>query len=157
MESLCMLCKHLGSFYVNRNQSITYDDKQIGKYYSIFVNTMAAIARSFNAQIVKASESSLMFYFPKTSDRTNTSAFEDILECCLTMIAASPVINSGLHEEGFSSSSFVSYKISANYGKVEVATSGSKNIDLFGSTVNILLKNKCQGCTKWNSIRRRLV
>jgi CheY-like chemotaxis protein len=40
-----------------------------------------------------------------------------------------------------SSSSFISYKISANYGKVEVARSGSsQNIDLFGSTVNICSK-----------------
>jgi CheY-like chemotaxis protein len=116
----------IGFFDINRNQSITYNDKQIGKYCSIFVNTMAAIARSFNAQIVKSSGSSLMIYFPRTSDSTNTSAFKDILECCLTMIAAN---------------SFISYKISANYGKVEVARSGSsQNIDLFGSTVNICSK-----------------
>ena len=102
---------------------------------------MAAIARSFNAQIVKSSGSSLMIYFPRTSDPTNTSAFKDILECCLTMIAANSVINSKLHEEGLSSSSFISYKVSANYGKVEVARSGSsQNIDLFGSTVNICSK-----------------
>jgi two-component system, OmpR family, response regulator ChvI len=102
---------------------------------------MAAIARSFNAQIVKSSESSLMIYFPRTSDPTNASAFKDILECCLTMIAANSVINSKLHEEGYYSSSFISYKISANYGKVEVARSGSsQNIDLFGSTVNICSK-----------------
>jgi CheY-like chemotaxis protein/class 3 adenylate cyclase len=140
-QNLCVcFINTVGSFDINRNQSITYSDKQIGKYYSIVVNTMAAIARSFNAQIVKASESSLMIYFPKTSDRTNTSAFKDMLECCLTMIAANPVINSRLHEEGFSSS-FISFKISANYGKVEVARSGSsQNIDLFGSTVNICSK-----------------
>jgi hypothetical protein len=70
----------IGFFDINRNQSITYNDKQIGKYCSIFVNTMAAIARSFNAQIVKSSRSSLMIYFPRTSDSTNTSAFKDILE-----------------------------------------------------------------------------
>ena len=141
-QNLCVcFISIIGFFDINRNQSITHNDKQIGKYYSIFVNTMAAIARSFNAQIVKSSGSSLMIYFPRTSDPTNTSAFKDILECCLTMIAANSVINSKLHEEGLSSSSFISYKISANYGKVEVARSGSsQNIDLFGSTVNICSK-----------------
>jgi hypothetical protein len=78
----------IGFFDINRNQSITHNDKQIGKYHSIFINTMAAIARSFNAQIVKPSGSSIMIYFPRTSDPTNTPAFKDILECCLTMIAA---------------------------------------------------------------------
>jgi CheY-like chemotaxis protein len=141
-QNLCVcFISMIGFFNINRNQSITYNDKQIGKYCSIFVNTMAAIARSFNAQIVKSSRSSLMIYFPRTSDSTNTSAFKDILECCLTMIAANSVINFKLHEEGLSSSSFISYKISANYGKVEVARSGSsQNIDLFGSTVNICSK-----------------
>jgi two-component system, OmpR family, response regulator ChvI len=141
-QNLCVcFISMIGFFDINRNQSITHNDKQIGKYHSIFINTMAAIARSFNAQIVKSSGSSIMIYFPRTSDPTNTPAFKDILECCLTMIAANHVINSKLHEVGLSSSSFISYKISANYGKVEVARSGSsQNIDLFGSTVNICSK-----------------
>jgi two-component system, OmpR family, response regulator ChvI len=141
-QNLCVcFISMIGFFDINRNQSITHNDKQIGKYQSIFINTMAAIARSFNAQIVKSSGSSIMIYFPRTLDPTNTPAFKDILECCLTMIAANHVINSKLHEEGLSSSSFISYKISANYGKVEVARSGSsQNIDLFGSTVNICSK-----------------
>jgi hypothetical protein len=77
-QNLCVcLIRITGFFDIYRNQSITYNDKQIGKYCSIFVNTMSALARSFNAQIVKASGSSLMIYFPRTSDPTNISTFNN--------------------------------------------------------------------------------
>jgi hypothetical protein len=65
---------------------------------------MAAIARNFNAKIIKNTASSLIFYFPKTStiisldssssltsdNGTDTyePAFRDVMECGITMIAA---------------------------------------------------------------------
>jgi CheY-like chemotaxis protein len=54
------------------------------------------------------------------------------------MILARDVINTKLHSENLPS---VSYRISADYGRVEVATStSSKGEDLFGSTMNICAK-----------------
>jgi CheY-like chemotaxis protein len=55
------------------------------------------------------------------------------------MILARDIINAKLHSEGLPS---VSYRISADYGKVEVATSTSSRggEDLFGSTMNICAK-----------------
>jgi two-component system, OmpR family, response regulator ChvI len=90
------------------------DPDKIRRYYSIFINTMAAIARNFNAKIIKNTASSLIFYFPKTStisldssslasdNRTNSyeHAFKDVIECGITMIAASDIINAKLKEEG---------------------------------------------------------
>jgi hypothetical protein len=88
------------------------DPDKIGRYYSVFINTTAAIARNFNAKIIKNTASSLIFYFPKTStiplasslandNGTNTfePAFRDVMECGITMIMASDIINAKLKEE----------------------------------------------------------
>ena len=116
--------------------------RKIGQYYSIFINTMAVLVKNYTAKIVKNAGDALIFYFPKTSDSSNEAAFKDILECFTTMILARDIINAKLHSENLPS---VSYRISADYGRVEVATSASsKSQDLFGSTMNI--------CAKINSI-----
>jgi two-component system, OmpR family, response regulator ChvI len=115
--------------------------KNIGQYYSIFINTMAILAKNYGAKIVKSAGDALIFYFPDSSDPTNEAAFKDILECFTTMILARDIINAKLHSEGGNLPS-VSYRISADYGKVEVATSTSSKgrEDLFGSTMNICAK-----------------
>jgi two-component system, OmpR family, response regulator ChvI len=123
------------------------------RYYSVFINTMAAIARNFGAKIIKNTASSIIFYFPKTSTSLDSSfstsdtttitfesALRDVIECGITMIAASEVINTKLREEGGLPSLY--YKISADYGRVEVARSVSSpnTDDLFGSTMNVCAK-----------------
>jgi CheY-like chemotaxis protein/class 3 adenylate cyclase len=114
------------------------DRQKIGQYYSIFINTMAILVKNYGAKIVKNAGDALIFYFPETSDSSNEAAFNDILECFTTMILARDVINTKLHSENLPS---VSYRISADYGRVEVATStSSKGEDLFGSTMNICAK-----------------
>jgi class 3 adenylate cyclase len=68
------------------------------------------------------------------------SAFKSVFECGLTMISVNPIINAKLQkeEEGLPN---LSYRISANYGRVEVASSlTSTGEDLFGSTVNLCSK-----------------
>jgi hypothetical protein len=66
------------------------------------------------------------------------SFFHNVLECGLVMIQANSGLNSNLHGNGPPS---ISYKISANYGKVELATSiNSNGVDLFGPAVNICSK-----------------
>src|ERR671923_2280557 len=113
--------------------------KKIGQYYSIFINTMAILVKNYGAKIVKSAGDALIFYFPQTSDTSNEEAFNDAFECFTTMILARDIINAKLHSEGLPS---VSYRISADYGKVEVATSTSSRggEDLFGSTMNICAK-----------------
>jgi CheY-like chemotaxis protein/class 3 adenylate cyclase len=115
------------------------DRRKIGQYYSIFINTMALLAKNYGAKIVKNAGDVTIFYFPDSSDPANESAFKDILECFTTMILARDIINEKLHSEENLPS--VSYRISADYGRVEVATStSSKGEDLFGSTMNICAK-----------------
>ena len=116
------------------------DAEKIRKYYSIFINTMAAIARNFGAKIIKNTGTSLVYFFPKTSSTDNRSAFIDVIECGITMIAASNTINEKLREEGGLPPLY--YRISADYGSVEVARSitSPDTEDLFGSTMNICAK-----------------
>ncbi|MFZ0513312.1 MAG: response regulator [Candidatus Nitrosopolaris sp.] len=115
--------------------------EKVRKYYGIFLNTMAAIARNLGAKIIKNVGDCLIFCYPRTSDPSNKSAFNDVLECCITMIEARNTINQKLHEEELPS---LSYRISADYGRVEVARSAtSQSDDLFGPIMNM--------CSKINS------
>jgi two-component system, OmpR family, response regulator ChvI len=113
--------------------------EKIKRYYFTFINTMAAIARNFGANIIKNTGDSLIYYFPKTSDSDNISDFKSVIDCGLTMIAVNPIINAKLQEELLLQS--LRYRISADYGRVEIAKSlTSTNEDLFGPTVSICAK-----------------
>jgi two-component system, OmpR family, response regulator ChvI len=115
-----------------------FDRQKVGQYYSVFINTMAIMAKNYGAKIVKNAGDALIFYFPDSSDPANEAAFKDAFECFTTMILARDIINAKLHSVNLPS---VSYRISADYGRVEVATStSSKSEDLFGSTMNICAK-----------------
>ncbi len=118
--------------------TISHPDK-IRRYYSIFINIMAAIARNFDAKIIKNTGTSLIYYFPKTSNPRNLAVFIDVIECGVTMMTANKVINMKLKEEALPS---MHYKISADYGTFEVARSLSSpdTDDLFGSTMNVCAK-----------------
>src|SRR5215211_1624308 len=84
------------------------------KYYSIIFNTIVSIARSFDAKIVKNLGDGLVCYFPKTYNPTYESAFKDVIECGLTIIAARHIINTKFCEEKLPT---INYRISADYGK----------------------------------------
>jgi two-component system, OmpR family, response regulator ChvI len=116
------------------------DAEKIKRFYSIFINTMAAIARSFGANVIKNTGDSLIYYFPETVHLSdNASSFKNVFECGLTMISANPIVNANLQKENGSPN--LSYRISADYGRVEVATSlTSATEDLFGPTVNLCAK-----------------
>jgi len=114
------------------------DHQKIRQYYSLFINTMAVLLRNYGGKIVKNAGDALIFYFPDSSDSANESAFKDILECFTVMILARDIINSKLDAHNLLP---VSYRISADYGRVEVATStSSRTEDLFGSPMNICAK-----------------
>ena len=116
------------------------NSEKIKRYYSIFINTMAAIARNFGANIIKNTGDSLIYYFPKTADSSNNmSTFKSVFECGLTMISVNPIVNAKLQKEEALPN--LSYRISADYGRVEVAKSlTSTSEDLFGPTVNLCAK-----------------
>jgi two-component system, OmpR family, response regulator ChvI len=124
--------------------SYTANSEKTREYYSIFLNTIASIAKGFDAKIIKNVGDGLVCYFPKTSDRKNDSAFQDIIGFGVTAMAARHNINRIMHEKKLPYA--INYRISVDYGRVEVAetvASGGEE-DLFGSPMNL--------CAKINSI-----
>jgi two-component system, OmpR family, response regulator ChvI len=115
------------------------NSEDVAKYYSIFINTMASIARNFGAEVVKNVGDSVIFFFPKTSETsTDKTPFLDVLKCGLTMGVAHVPMNEKYKDRHLPA---ISYRISSDYGKIEVAKSGpSKVVDVFGSTVNMCAK-----------------
>jgi len=112
--------------------------EKICKYYSIFLNGMATIAKEFGAVVVKNVGDSLLYYFPDTSNSTNVNAFANSLECGLEMINARSIINDQMSEYHLPP---VSYRISADYGSILAAKSiQSPTDDIFGPAVNICAK-----------------
>ncbi|HSD04551.1 MAG TPA: adenylate/guanylate cyclase domain-containing protein [Nitrosopumilaceae archaeon] len=114
------------------------------KYYGIFLNSMAMIAKEFGASIVKNIGDSLLYYFPHTFDVSRTDPFGDVLECGMEMIKLRSVINEKMFDAGLPP---ISYRISADYGSIMTAKSENSSInDIFGSPVNI--------CAKINSLAK---
>lgn len=108
------------------------------KYYSIFLNSMAMIAKEFGGVVVKNIGDSLLYYFPDTSDSSNKKSFTDPLECGIEMINAREIINTKMADYELPP---VSYRISADYGAVITAKSvNSYYDDIFGSSVNLCAK-----------------
>jgi len=120
----------------NTNGMISPD--KIQGFYSVFLNTMSQIIRQHRGRVIKNSGDGLLYYFPRTKDPDDYSAFADVIECGLSMIDAYDSLNLNFQNKGISP---VNYRISANYGKVELAISlNSQSVDLFGPTVNICSK-----------------
>lgn len=100
---------------------------------------MAVIARGFDAKIIKALGDGMVCYFPKTLELSNHSAFLDVIGYGASAMAARDTINATMHEEDLPTAN---YRISFDYGKVEVAetmASGGAE-DLFGSPMNLCSK-----------------
>ncbi|MGC2685777.1 MAG: adenylate/guanylate cyclase domain-containing protein, partial [Candidatus Nitrosopolaris sp.] len=120
---------------------------EISRYYSIFLNAMATIANNFGAKIIKNAGDALVYYFPKASDINNKVAFKDVLECGITMMAAHRSINSKMQSERLPS---VNYRISADYGEMQLARSiSSQSEDLFGTAINVCRSIQRHQQTKW--------
>jgi class 3 adenylate cyclase len=108
-------------------------DLESGKFYSIFLNSMANKIESFDGIVVKNIGDALLFYFPRTNSQDERE-LKNALECCLAISEFHKEINKKMEEGGLPS---LSYKISATYGSVRVAKIATSSIeDIFGSTVN---------------------
>jgi CheY-like chemotaxis protein len=115
---------------------------RIRKYYSTFINTIAAIARRFNAKVIKNTGDCLIYYFPKTFDYSNSYAFKDAIECGLTMIKAHSYIIRSSNKDKLPD---INYRISADYGNVQMNRSiASMTNDMFGPVINL--------CSRMNSM-----
>lgn len=118
--------------------SSTLTPTQLSRYYELFLNAIALIARNFRAKIVKNAGDALIFYFNDTSDPKHIIKFQNVLDCGLTMGIASNALNAKMLSEKLPP---VQYRISSDYGQVSIARSvSSQSEDLFGSAMNICAK-----------------
>jgi two-component system, OmpR family, response regulator ChvI len=116
-----------------------YYSGKIKKFYTVFINEIADIVKRYDGRILKTVGDGVIFFFPQTSTIENIGPFKQTLECLLAMVSSRHVINAKLHKESLPD---ISYRISADYGKLEVAMSGeiSNSYDLFGPTINFCAK-----------------
>ena len=116
-----------------------YNSKKIEKFYTVFINEVADIVKNHNGKILKTVGDGVIFFFPETSNVENIKSFRDATECLLNLVSSRPLINTKLHKEVLPE---ISYRISADYGRLEVAMSGetSASYDLFGPTLNFCSK-----------------
>ena len=69
---------------------INKSDK-IAQYYSIFLNSISIIVHEFAGKIMKNTGDGMIYYFPETSNHNKKSAFRNVIECGLTMMADIPI------------------------------------------------------------------
>ena len=119
----------------------TYDileSKKIKQYYSVFLNTMTSIISRHGGKVIKNAGDNLLYYFPSTMNESNYLDFQDVIECGLSMIDAKDQVDLLLNLNGLPP---INYRISASYGKVELAiVANSHNGDIFGTPVNVCSK-----------------
>jgi len=136
-ESYCVsIVDIVGSTQIT---SKLYNRKKIEIFYAVFINEVADIVKNHNGKILKTVGDGVIFFFPETSSVENVKSFRDALECLLNLVSSRPIINTKLHKEALPE---ISYRISADYGRLEVAMSGetSASYDLFGPTLNFCSK-----------------
>lgn len=120
------------------------ESNKIQEYYSVFLNTMGSIIKSYNGRAVKNAGDGLLYYFPRTFDLKNEFAFQNALDCGLDMIEENEKLNQYYRNRGLST---INYRVSANYGRVELAMSlNSNSVDIFGSPVNLCSKINQLAC-----------
>ena len=125
------------------NIAIAEDHLQIREYYSTVINSLSQIINRYNGKIVKSLGDRLLCYFLNFSDLNNEKAMEEVIECGLKILEKREDINKELLTKN-NLPSIENYKISLDYGVVDLALAGDNyQIDIFGSPVNL--------CSKINS------
>ena len=108
-------------------------EKKIGKFYEIFINSIADIVKKFDGVIVKNLGDALLFYFPIINEN-ELKEFKNVIECCLKICDANEEINEKLNAEGLPG---IAYRLSSTFGEVSVARVSTSSVnDIFGETVN---------------------
>lgn len=136
-ESECYCISMIDIVGSTQTTSKLYNSRKIKKFYTVFINEIAEIVKLHDGKILKTVGDGIIFFFPKTSSLENTEGFKQALECLLSMVSSRDIINAKLGKESLPD---ISYRISADYGKLEVASEISGSYDLFGPTLNFCAK-----------------
>lgn len=126
----------IGSSQITSN---LYNSSNLKNFYTVFINEIADIVKNHSGKILKTVGDGIIFYFPETCNVENERAFNRAIECLLNMVSSRNAINDKLYRD---IPGTISYRISADYGKLEVAMSGeiNRSYDLFGPTLNFCTK-----------------
>jgi CheY-like chemotaxis protein len=117
--------------------SLAQEDK-IRKFYSLFVNSVSPIISHFGGRVLKTGGDSMIYYFPNTGEIERIESFKKVLECGISMLDLRSTVNSLYRKEGIQP---IGYRISADYGRLELAESRfSRDQDFFGPTMNLCAK-----------------
>jgi CheY-like chemotaxis protein len=117
--------------------SLAHEDK-IRKFYSLFVNSISPIISHFGGRVLKTGGDSMIYYFPNTAEVERIEGFRNVLECGISLLELRTTVNSLYKNEGIQP---IGYRISADYGRLELAESRfSKDQDFFGPTMNLCAK-----------------
>ena len=136
-ESYCIsFIDIIGSSQITSNLQSSNNLKH---FYTVFINEIANIVKKYGGNVLKTVGDGVIFYFPDTCNVENQQAFKDTVDCLLNMVSSRTEINDKLHKD---IPATISYRISADYGKLEAASSGELNdsYDLFGPTLNFCNK-----------------
>ena len=115
--------------------------ESIRRYYSIFINSISKIVKSYGGKVLKNIGDCILFYFPKTSDINNTNSFQKTIACDFKILDERYRINEELARKHLPPFNF---RMSLDYGVLDLALVGDySQTDLFGSTLNL--------CSKINS------
>src|SRR5215207_404193 len=126
------------------NTAIVEDHLQLREYYSTVINSLSQIIKRYNGKIVKSLGDRLLCYFLNFSDLNNEKALEDVIECGLEILEKREDMNNELLKKKNNLPPVENYKISLDYGVVDLALAGDNyQLDIFGSAVNL--------CSKINS------
>jgi len=109
------------------------DEEKTGKFYGIFINSIAEIVKKFDGIVVKNIGDAILFYFSgiKASD---SKSFLNAIECCLKICDSNEKISSNLQKENLPA---IAYRVGMTYGTVSLAQVSTSSVkDIFGSTVN---------------------
>jgi CheY-like chemotaxis protein len=126
------------------NTAIADDSSNIREYYSTVINSLSQIIKRYNGKIVKSLGDRLLCYFLNFSDLNNEKAVEEVIECGLEILEKRENMNNELLKKKNNLPPVERYKISLDYGVVDLALAGDNyQLDIFGSAVNL--------CSKINS------
>ena len=127
-----------------KNTAIADDSSNIREYYSTVINSLSQIINRYNGKIVKSLGDRLLCYFLNFSDLDNEKAFDEVIQCGLEILEKREDMNHELLKKNNNLPLVEIYKISLDYGVVDLALAGDNyQLDIFGSAVNI--------CSKINS------
>lgn len=117
--------------------SLAHEGK-IRKFYSLFVNSFSPIIAHFGGKVLKTGGDSMIYYFPDTAEVERIEGFRNVLECGISLLDLRSTVNSLYKREGIPP---IGYRISADYGRLELAESRfSRDQDFFGPTMNLCAK-----------------